>query len=70
MCVHPQTGPVLCVYDLPRYKIDLCLFVSLVLKNVEDLDVSLGNPGLISPDKEDLSRILVREMFLIVSLSV
>uniref|UniRef100_A0A3B4VBJ6 Galectin n=1 Tax=Seriola dumerili TaxID=41447 RepID=A0A3B4VBJ6_SERDU len=35
-------------------------FLSLVLKNVEDdhLNDSLGNPGLISPDKEDLSRLL------------
>ncbi|KAM3862834.1 galectin-related protein B-like [Diretmus argenteus] len=32
---------------------------SLVLKNVEDLnDSGLGNPGLISPDKEGLSRLL------------
>lgn len=32
----------------------------IVLKNVEDdhLNDSLGNPGLISPDKEDLSRLL------------
>lgn len=40
----------------------LCL-LSPVLKNVEDdhLNDSLGNPGLISPDKEDLSRLLVRQ---------
>lgn len=33
-----------------------------MLKDVEDerLNDSLGNPGLISPDKEDLSRLLVR----------
>lgn len=37
------------------------VFLSLVLKNVEEdhLNDSLGNPGLISPDKEDLSRLLV-----------
>lgn len=36
--------------------------MSLVLKNVEDdhLNDSLGNPGLISPDK-DLSRLLVMQ---------
>lgn len=28
----------------------------------EHLNDSLGNPGLISPDKEDLSRLLVRKM--------
>lgn len=41
----------------------LC-FVSPLLKNVEDdhLNDSLGNPGLISPDKEDLSRLLVWKM--------
>lgn len=29
---------------------------------VDHLNDSLGNPGLISPDKEDLSRLLVRKM--------
>lgn len=40
----------------------LCLLTPLMLKDVEDehLNDSLGNPGLISPDKEDLSRLLVR----------
>lgn len=34
-----------------------------MLKNVKDehLNDSLGNPGLISPDKEDLSRLLVTQ---------
>lgn len=34
-----------------------------VLQNVEEDHVNdtLGNPGLISPDKEDLSRLLVCE---------
>lgn len=50
----------------------MCLLVSLslVLKTVEDdhLNDSLGNPGLISPDKEDLSRHLVGGMFEVMSL--
>ena len=39
-----------------------CVCLSLVLNTVDDdpLNDSLGNPGLISPDKEDLSRLLVR----------
>lgn len=41
-----------------------------MLKNVEDdhLNDSLGNPGLISPDKEDLSRLLVRKKILILKI--
>lgn len=42
----------------------LLLCLCQVLKNVEDdqLNDSLENPGLISPDKEDLARLLVCKM--------
>lgn len=62
MGVQPGSGRFI---SCPTSSLTVCILclLSPVLKNVEDdhLNDSLGNPGLISPDKEDLSRLLVRQ---------
>lgn len=56
-------GQFLYPASLSLLTVSILCFSSLALKNVEEdhLNDSLGNPGLISPDKEDLSRLLVRK---------